>query len=391
MPPHAGLVHLEGYDWRDSNIALVNSDIDHKVKYQSATTEPAWNDGIIGVRPGVFIWRIEDFEVVPWPSKRYGSFHEGDSYIVLKSESIKADGHEDKLIHDIFFWLGRHTTQDEAGTAAYKTVELDEFLRGTATQHRELQLSPSDAFLQLFPRVKILRGGVQSGFTHINLDEEVQHVNALLRVFKHPGAAASRDAILVHEVEPSWKSLDEEDVFIFDKGDKVFVWQGKRCSPMEKLKAAQVVNDLTIAKHVDVEVLSQTEARSKIIVDALGGQEIDSFSTEFHCARPVSTATEREVKKLFRLSDAEGDLSFDLVKEGNGIEKGDLDADDVFLLDAGKSIWVWEGQGASTVEKAMWLKVVQRYVSQQQNTADLSVGKVRQGHEGQAFWTAVEA
>ncbi|CAO2649043.1 Nn.00g099920.m01.CDS01 [Neocucurbitaria sp. VM-36] len=391
MPPHEGLVHPQEYDWRDSNVSLVNSDIDHKIKYQSAATEPAWNNGVIGAEPGLFIWRIEDFEVVSWPREKYGSFHEGDSYIVLKSESIKAkEGDADKLIHDIFFWLGRHTTQDEAGTAAYKTVELDEFLHGAATQHRELQTSPSDAFSQLFPRLKILRGGVQSGFTHVDVNEEAQHIDTLLRVFKHPSAAAGRDSVLVHEVDPTWKSLDEEDVFILDKGNKIFVWQGKKCSPMEKMKAAQVVNDLTIAKHIDVEVLSQTEARSKVVVDYLGGQDIDFSSMQFRCARPVTTATERDVKKLFRLSDAESDPSFDLVKEGNGIGKDDFDGDDVFLLDAGKSIWVWEGQRASRGEKAMWLKVVQRYIGGRQDAADLNVAKVNQGNEGRAFWTAVE-
>ena len=60
---------------------------------------------------------------------------------------------------------------------------------------------------------------------------------------------------MVVEVEPTISSLDDEDVFVLDKGDKIWVWQGKKCSPMEKMKAAQIVHDMTLAKHIDVEVL----------------------------------------------------------------------------------------------------------------------------------------
>lgn len=389
MPPDNGLTHQQEYDWKDSNVELINSDIDHKVKYQSAASEPAWNNGTIGIQAGLFVWRIEDFEVIPWPREKHGCFHEGDSYIVLHTEEVKGDT-ETHLIHDIFFWLGRATTQDEAGTAAYKTVELDEYLHGSATQHRELQALPSDEFSALFPRLKILRGGVRSGFNHVETNEEPQQTDILLRVFKHPSPTAARASILVHEVEPTWRSLDEGDVFILDKGDKIFVWQGRKCSPMEKMKSAQVVNDLMISKHVDVEVLSQDDSRSQVVIDYLGGHGLE-FGTRLKCARPLSTATERDVKKLFRLSDADGQLGFDLVKDGNGIGREDLDGHDVFLLDAGKSIWVWEGSEASRAERAMWLKVMQSYLDMQHNGKDVSVAKVKQGSEGRAFWGAVEA
>lgn len=388
MPPSKGLIHQEEYDnWRDSNVGLINSDIDHKVKYQSAASEPAWNNGMIGKQAGTFVWRIESFEVVPWPREKYGSFHEGDSYIVLCTEEVVGES-EAHLIHDIFFWLGCTTTQDEAGTAAYKAVELDEYLRGVATQHRELQGSPSDAFSSLFPHMKILRGGVRSGFNHVETNEGPQHTDTLLRVCKNT-KTGGRDAFVVHEVEPIWQSLDESDVFIFDKGDKIFVWQGKMCSPMEKLKAAQVVNDLTLAKHVGVEVLSQDEARSKIVVDYLGGQDLE-YGTRFECARPISAGSERNVKKLYRLSDVGGELSFDLIKEGNGIGKGDLDADDIFLLDVGQNIWIWEGSGASRAEKAAWLRITQQYLNLQPDAKEISVAKVNQGQERRAFWGAVE-
>ena len=33
-----------------------------------------------------------------------------------------------QLLHDVHFWIGEQSTQDEYGTAAYKTVELDTFV-----------------------------------------------------------------------------------------------------------------------------------------------------------------------------------------------------------------------------------------------------------------------
>ncbi len=397
MAPHEGLVHLKEYDIKDSNVELIGTDIDHKVKHNSAATEPAWNNGRVGVEPGLFVWRIEDFQVVPVPKERYGSFYEGDSYIVLHTYKVGSKDAPERLGHDIFFWLGAKTTQDEAGTAAYKTVELDEFLGGKATQHREIQVSPSEDFLALFPRLTVRRGGVASGFRHVE-DAPKDQVLTLLRVFKHPGAAAGRDTIVVHEVEPSFRSLDENDVFILDKGDKIWVWQGKHCSPMEKAKAAQVVHDMTLAKHVDVEVLAQSEARSRLVVKELGG---DDDADGFHTARPLGSShgsqTASLPRRLFRLSDASGQLSFGLVKEDSRISWSDLDGNDVFIFDdGGKSIWVWEGSRASRAERASWLKVAQAYLRHLQggeagDQAHLTpIAKVNEGNESPAFARAIQ-
>ena len=55
-----------------------------------------------------------------------------------------------RLEQHIHFWLGAECSQDEAAVAAYKTVELDEFLDGAPIQHREVQGHESSRFLAYF-------------------------------------------------------------------------------------------------------------------------------------------------------------------------------------------------------------------------------------------------
>jgi gelsolin len=62
--------------------------------------------------------------------------------------------------------------QDEAGTAVYKTIELDTYLKDAPVQHREIQGYESALFLSNFPHgIRIMEGGVDSGFKHVSPTE----------------------------------------------------------------------------------------------------------------------------------------------------------------------------------------------------------------------------
>ncbi|KAG8075061.1 hypothetical protein GUJ93_ZPchr0006g45688 [Zizania palustris] len=66
---------------------------------------------------GLEIWRIEKLQSVPVPRESHGRFFTGDSYVILKTTALK----NGSFRHNIHYWLGKDTTQDEAGTAAIKT------------------------------------------------------------------------------------------------------------------------------------------------------------------------------------------------------------------------------------------------------------------------------
>ena len=117
-----------------------------QVKKDAAATEPAWKDA--GKSLGLQIWRIVKFKVTHWPKDQYGEFYNGDSYIIMNTyqkpdSEVGTYGSDmraprllllrvlflQEFLYDLHFWIGADSTQDEYGTAAYKTVELDTLVR----------------------------------------------------------------------------------------------------------------------------------------------------------------------------------------------------------------------------------------------------------------------
>jgi len=196
-----------------------------QVRVAAGEHEPAW--ATAGKEPGLQIWRIENFKVVAWPKDKYGHFYSGDSYIVLNTYKEKADS--PKLLYDVHFWIGTKSSQDEYGTAAYKTVELDDHLGGVPVQHREIQGHESNLFLSYFKVFQTHEGGVDSGFNHVKPEE---YKPRLLHI---KGAKNT----IVREVPISVDSMNSGDVFILDCGLKLYQFNGKQSAPMERTKGME--------------------------------------------------------------------------------------------------------------------------------------------------------
>jgi len=327
----SGLVKAKKYDWKDSNMALFGSDTEKQVKKESAESEPAWQGA--GQEVGLKIWRIVKFEVTEWPEEDYGKFYGGDSYIVLNT--YKKDEDAERLDYDLHFWIGNASTQDEYCTVAYKTVELDTFLDDAAIQHREVHGQESEKFRSLFPGgIEVMEGGAESGFRHV----EPEEYKPRLLLFSGKGTNIS-----VKEVPLSQSRLTPNDVFILDMGLQIIQWNGSESSPFERNKAATYCQKLegehsgASAETVDQDSISQSHMFHQTLVDE---DEED-----------MTNDTGNGSKGLYKVSDADGSIGFEKIKEPGDISMEDLDPADVFVLDAGCECFVWVGSNASPTEK----------------------------------------
>jgi gelsolin len=357
------------FDIADSNIANLGSDLEKKVKHAASEKEDAWK--VAGQKVGLQIWRIEKFHVVPWPEKNYGEFYTGDSYIVLRTYKKTPDAA--KFSFDVHFWIGNESTQDEYGTAAYKTVELDDYLHGDPVQHREIQGHESELFLSYFKKIEFLNGGVDTGFKHV---EEKKHQNRLFHL-------KGKKNVVVREVEFSIKSLNCGDVFVLDAGHDIYQMNGKECGAMEKAKAAELTRAIDDERggKPNVWVFEQEDRND---VNANKFWELLGVRAEIAPATP--DVPQPAEKKLFRLSDETGKMQMIPVKE---VSRKSLDSKDAFILDAGFEVFAWIGKGASKEEKSKALAYATDYLFKNNRPKTLPVSRILEGAENEVFNAAI--
>jgi len=360
------MIKQRAYDISKTNVALIGSDLDHKIKAAAAGKEPAWAK--TGKEAGTYVWRIEQFIVTEVPKNMVGKFYDGDAYIVL--HSVKNAG--GSLSHTIHFWLGDGCSQDEAGTAAYKTVELDEFLGGGPVEYREVQGFESNLFLSLFTNFTILHGGVKSGFKHV---EGESYTNRLLHVH------GDRKMVYVDEVPMSVSSLNQGDVFILDMGLKLYQWNGSKSSGAERIKAGQY------AAAID----SERSGKATVSVHAEGDSDLADFWKALGGEGAVQPPLEHKVvvreKAVWKLSDASGKLTFSQISKGS-IAKASLDHADVFIVDSGATVFAWVGNKTTQTERRGALGYATQYLVDNNLPITTNVVRVIDGGESPEFEAA---
>ncbi|XP_036400922.1 villin-1 [Megalops cyprinoides] len=326
--------------------------------------------------PGLQIWRVENMELVPVPSKTYGHFFEGDSYIILYTHKTS-----NKFSYDIHFWLGKATSQDEQGAAAIYTTLMDEHLGGVAIQHRETQGYESDIFRGYFKQGIIYKkGGVASGMKQV--ETNTYNIRRLLHV-------KGRKNVVAGEVDMNWNSFNKGDVFLLDLGNLIIQWNGPKSNRMERLKGMNLAKDIRDRERggraqvtvVEGEDEKSSEEAMKLMRQALGERRElkDPIPDE------VVDQTLKSNIKLFQISDAQGNLVVHEVAV-KPLTQDLLKHEDCYLLDQGGiRIFIWKGKKASKTERAECMEKAEHYKKAKGYPPSTYVEMVNDGAESSVF------
>uniref|UniRef100_A0A668TNG0 HP domain-containing protein n=1 Tax=Oreochromis aureus TaxID=47969 RepID=A0A668TNG0_OREAU len=286
------------------------------------------------------------------------------------------------LSYNIHYWIGSQSTQDEQGSAAIYTVQLDEFLGSSPVQYREVQDHESDTFKGYFKQGIIYKkGGVASGMRHT--ETNTYDVKRLLHV-------KGNKRVIAKEVEMSWKSFNLSDVFLLDLGKTIIQWNGPKSNRQERLKGmllAQDIRDRERGGRAEIRVVegdaeSSSPQAMELMTETLGERTVALKDG------PPDEAVDQEQKgqlTLYQVSDADGQMKVTEVAT-RPLVQDLLTHDDCYILDqGGVKIFVWKGKKANKEERQAAMTRALDFIKAKNYPITTNVETVNDGAESALF------
>lgn len=361
---------------------------EHRDKQRAiAQKQEEWQN--CGEDVGVEVWRIEKFKVVKQKEENHGKFFNGDSYIIL--HSYKNEGKED-MKYNVHFWLGKDTSQDEAGAAAIKTVEVDDYLGDLPVQYRQVQGHETKEFTGLWDSLEIMEGGIESGFNKV---EPTKYRHRLFHV--EQTGKGRKKKVKRTEVPLSLDSLNNCDAFVLDAGLMAFDFRPPRVNALEGRAANEFIGELKAERgKMQSAIIDWTDDNNnaKAFWDHFGGkpESLPDTPARIEKEKAEAAALAEHKPTMHHVTNETGEMEVKLVKElGDHNDKFDRqilkdEDDDCLVIDFGDIIYAWIGSTANKAEIGHAMKNAQDWLYTSSRPNDIPIVRVIAGGEPADFW-----
>lgn len=268
----------------------------------------------------------------------HGQFFQDEVYLI----DIKGDNHRYLLT-----WIGPRLSAGEIAPLSDYALKHTDYVM---TLHEETRLfvqqgHEDDTLLKFFPHF-IAHDGPHLSFAE--LQQKMQANGAMYRIQGHYGMtpiAYQQDQLLATNLNST------ESFFVVQPGSTghSWAWNGLGSSEDEKLYAGKMAKVLNLGS---CDVIAEN-GESDDFWAALGGK------TEYASSKELNIAPGFD-PRLFFFSIAGG---FNHFKEIPNYVQDDLCNENVMVMDAYSTIWVWVGRNASKLERRKVAERVDTYIN----------------------------
>lgn len=304
-------------------------------------------------------------------------FYQNEVYLV-QYDYTNEDGVDS---HVVYCWMGADASSSDKEAGFEKAYDLEDTLEGGVTLVKIPQGKEIKHFLNIFKgQLAIVFGGTDSGFQPTNAKGSYQDDHT--RLFRVEGTELGVDMRAI-QVSETADSLEDDDVYVLETAEIVYLWNGKESNDGEQEVAKSFVK-LVVGDEKDVAVVQQGEEPQEFW-DALGGEpeeKEDPSGWRLAVNRRVTTprtltAVTVSVTSKIRFEDLDTEYS-----------QQDLSDDGVYILDTGEELYLWQGKNMPERVKAVRNQIVKEYIEDDglDRTIDSAlVVFVKQGEEPSVF------
>lgn len=288
----------------------------------------------------VKVYLCKDGKNVEIPEEDYGHFYQDEVYAV----DIKGQYHR-----YIIQWFGPRMPSDKVSEYRDHLAQLTnyEFIPSEITRTSVMQGHEDDSFLTFFPNGFICHDGPYQTYKD-RIASIASSAGCLFRItgpYEQKPRAIQQDKVVC-------SNLNSGDCFFIvdEQAKKCFSWFGEGANDEEKKYtsslAAILAPDL---EHGEVEEGKEEESF---------WASFDGGKTEYSSMKELGFAP-GFTPRLFQISNATGYIH---MREIYNFQQDDLNNNDVMVLDAFKTIFLWIGRKANKTEKRNAQKKVDAYM-----------------------------
>ncbi|XP_041983743.1 gelsolin-like [Aricia agestis] len=301
--------------------------------------------------------------------------YRGEVY-VLKYAYSNEDGQDATVV---YLWLGSEASLDAKKAGLELVSELEDeddkvtivtLPQGKETKH----------FLNIFKGgLMVLCGSKEDDYKVDNFRKSYDDDG--IRLFRVEGTVSNEDTRAT-QIPENADQLEDDDVYILETPDVVYVWNGKESHSSERESGLSFVSALAGDKEV-VEVEQGDEPDE--FWDALGGApEPHEDSSGWKLA--VNRRVQAPVSLTAISVKASGKIKFEELPPD--FAQTDLADDGIYILDTGEELYMWQGKNISERVKNARRAIVGEYIEDDgldRTVESVIVVSLKQGNEPAIF------